>query len=127
MMEIYEELDHHIMQSQYDVRAVGYDPYNARDLIERWITDNSSYGVVKVPQGARTESVPLGELKILASDKKLEHDQALMTFCMGNSIALEDSNGNRKLYKARRQEKIDAVAATLDAFIAYKANRDEFV
>ena len=106
--------------------CVGYDPYNAKDFIARWMTENGGYGVEKVIQGAKTESVPLGELKKLAENRRLIFDESLMSFCMGNAITLEDTNGNRKLYKKRHQDKIDAVAAMMDAYIAFKLNRDMF-
>lgn len=126
MMEVYDDLDNYIIQSNYDVRAFGFDPYNAREFYERWITENGSFGVEKVKQGSRTESVPLGELKKLASERMLEFDQYLMQFCMGNCITLEDTNGNRKLLKKRREDKIDNVAAMLDAWVAYKLNKEMF-
>ena len=125
-MEVYEDLDNYIINSQYDVRCFGYDPYNAKDFVERWIRENGEYGGEKVIQGTKTESVPLGELKKLAEDRKLLFDEELMTFTMGNCIALEDTNGNRKLYKKRYDQKIDAVAAMMDAYIAYKLNKDAF-
>ena len=123
---VYDDLDQHIADAQYDVRCFGYDPYNAKGFVERWSRENGDFGIVKVIQGSKTESVPLGELKKLAEQKKLIFDEELMSFTMGNCITLEDSNGNRKLYKARREDKIDAVAAMLDAFVAYKLNRDSF-
>lgn len=126
MMEVYEDLDQHIESKDYDVRAFGYDPYNAREFVERWETENGPYGIEKVIQGARTESVPLGELKILSEEKALIFDQLLMQFAMGNAITLEDTNGNRKLLKRRQDEKIDNVAAMMDAYIAWKANKDAF-
>ena len=126
MIEVYEELDNHIIKSEYDVRSLGYDPYNAKDFVERWETENGPFGIVKVIQGAKTESVPLGELKKLSEDRKLLFDESLMSFTMGNCIALEDTNGNRKLLKQRYEHKIDAVAAMLDAYVAYKLNRDAF-
>lgn len=126
MMEVYEDLDQFIIDCEYDVSCLGYDPYNAKDFVARWEQENGSFGVVKVPQGSRTESVPLGELKKLASERLLYFDEELMKFAMGNCITLEDTNGNRKLYKARRQDKIDAVAAMMDAWVAYKLNRDAF-
>lgn len=126
MIAVYEDLIRHIDDSQYDVRAFGYDPYNAKDFVERWIGENGPMGVVKVIQGARTESVPLGELKKLAEERLLLFDEALMEFAMGNCIALEDTNGNRKLYKRRHEEKIDAVAAMMDGYVAYKLNVEEF-
>lgn len=126
MMEVYDDLDRYIIDSSYDVRCMGYDPYNAREFVERWSSENGSYGVEKVIQGAKTESVPLGELKILSEDRALIFDQELMAFAMGNCIALEDTNGNRKLMKKRYEQKIDAVAAMMDAYVAYKINREEF-
>ena len=126
MMQVYEDIDNHIIERGYDVRCFGYDPYNAKDFVDRWVMENGPFGVEKVPQGARTESVPLGELKKLAEDRKLLFDEELMTFTMGNCITLEDTNGNRKLYKKRYDQKIDAVAAMMDAYIAYKLNRDAF-
>lgn len=123
---IYDDLDRHIQEKQYDVRCFGYDPYNIPEFLERWTRENGSYGVVKVPQGSRTESVPLGELKHLAEGRLLLFDEALMTWAMGNCIALEDTNGNRKLYKQRRDQKIDSVAAMLDAFVAFKLYPDAF-
>ena len=126
MIQVYEDLDNHIIESDYDVRCFGYDPYNAKDFVERWVTENGPFGVEKVIQGARTESVPLGELKKLAEERLLLFDEELMSFAMGNCITLEDTNGNRKLYKKRYDQKIDAVAAMMDAYIAYKLNRDAF-
>lgn len=126
MMEVYETVDDHIIEHEYDVRAFGYDPYNAKEFVERWVTENGSYGVVKVIQGARTESVPLGELKKLSEKRSLLFDEALMTFAMGNSIVLEDINGNRKLWKKRQEFKIDNVAAMMDAWVAYKASSEDF-
>ena len=126
MMEVYDDVDNFIIEAEYDVRCVGYDPYNAKDFIERWERENGPFGIEKVIQGARTESVPLGELKKLSEDRKLLFDEDLMSFCMGNCITLEDTNGNRKLLKKRYDHKIDAVAAMMDAFIAWKLNRDAF-
>jgi len=126
MMEVYEDLEKFIEEMRYDVRSVGFDPYNAKEFIERWTAENGPFGVEKVIQGARTESVPLGELKILAGERLLEFDEALMSFAMGNAITLEDTNGNRKLYKKRQEEKIDNVAALMDAYVAYKANKEAF-
>lgn len=123
-MEVYEDLDRHIIDMDYDVRAFGYDPYNAKDFVERWERENSSYGITKVIQGKRTESVPLGELKIMAEDRLLLFDQKLMQFTMGNAITVEDVNGNRMLLKRRHDQKIDAVAAMMDAWVAYKLNKD---
>lgn len=126
MMEIYDDVDRHIIEREYDIRCVGYDPYNAREFIERWERENGPFGIEKVIQGARTESVPLGELKKLSEDRKLLFDEQLMNFCMGNCITLEDTNGNRKLLKKRYDHKIDSVAAMMDAFVAFKLNRDAF-
>lgn len=125
MMIVYDDLDQYIADNEYDVRAFGYDPYNAREFVERWITENGSYGVEKVIQGAKTESVPLGELKNLAEDRLLIFDQPIMQYCMGNCVALVDTNGNRKLYKKRGEQKIDCVAAMMDAFVAYKLNKEQ--
>lgn len=126
MDEVFEDLDQMILDFEYDVRAFGYDPYNAKTFVERWIQENGPYGVEKVIQGSKTESVPLGELKNMAEDRMLLFDEELMTFAMGNCIVLEDTNGNRKLYKKRREQKIDNVAAMMDAYVAYKANKDAF-
>ena len=126
IMEVYEDLDNHIAKLEYDVRCFGFDPYNAREFVERWERENGPFGIEKVIQGARTESVPLGELKKLAEDRLLLFDEELMCFAMGNCITLEDTNGNRKLYKKRYEAKIDAVAAMMDAFIAFKLNREAF-
>lgn len=123
---VYDDLDAHINDMQYDVRCFGFDPYNARAFVERWQSENGPYGIEKVIQGAKTESVPLGELKKLAEDRLLIFDEALMQFAMGNAITLEDTNGNRKLWKKRHEQKIDNVAAMMDAFIAYKLNKDAF-
>lgn len=126
MMEVYDDLDEHIAKFEYDVRAFGYDPYNAREFVERWERENGSYAVEKVIQGARTESVPLGELKKLSEEALLEFDEALMSFSMGNCITLEDTNGNRKLLKKRYDQKIDSVSALMDAYVAYKLNKESF-
>ena len=126
MTQVYEDLDAHIIERGYDVRCFGFDPYNAREFVERWESENGPFGIEKVIQGAKTESVPLGELKKLSEERMLLFDEALMTFTMGNCIALEDTNGNRKLLKRRYDQKIDAVAAMLDAYVAYKLNRDAF-
>lgn len=126
MMEVYEDLDQFIITSEYDVRALGYDPYNAKEFVARWEAENGPFGITKVIQGAKTESVPLGEIKILAEQRLLIFDQSLMSFAMGNAITLEDTNGNRKLLKKRQEEKIDNVAALMDAWIAYKANKEAF-
>lgn len=122
MMDVYEDLDEHIQEREYDVRSFGYDPYNAKEFVNRWETENGPMGVEKVIQGAKTESVPLGELKKLSEERMLLFDEQLMTFAMGNCIVMEDTNGNRKLYKKRYDAKIDAVAAMMDAFVAYKIN-----
>lgn len=126
MMEVYEDLDNHIVDRGYDVRCFGYDPYNAKEFVTRWEQENGPFGLEKVIQGARTESVPLGELKKMSEDRMLLFDEELMSFTMGNCITLEDTNGNRKLLKKRSEQKIDAVAALLDAYIAFKANKDAF-
>jgi len=126
MIEVYEDLDAYINESGYDVRCFGYDPYNAKDFVERWVSENGPFGIEKVIQGAKTESVPLGELKKLSEERMLIFDEELMTFAMGNCITLEDTNGNRKLFKKRYEQKIDAVAAMMDAYVAYKLNRDAF-
>ena len=126
MMEVYDDLDRFIQESEYDVRSFGFDPYNAKEFVDRWCQENSPYGVEKVIQGAKTESVPLGEIKALSEDRKLLFDEELMSFCMGNCIVMEDTNGNRKLMKRRREQKIDNVAAIMDAYIAWKANKDMF-
>ena len=126
MMEVYEDVDDHIVKCDYDVRCFGYDPYNAKDFVARWELENGPFGIVKVIQGAKTESVPLGELKKLSEKRMLLFDEELMCFAMGNCITLEDTNGNRKLFKKRYEQKIDAVAAMLDAYVAYKLNRDSF-
>lgn len=126
MMDVYEDLDNFITNSNYEVVCFGYDPYNAADFVDRWSKENGSFGIVKVIQGARTESVPLGELKKLAENRLLRFDEELMKFAMGNSIVAEDTNGNRKLMKKRREAKIDAVAAMMDAFVAWKLNREAF-
>lgn len=126
MMQVYEDLDNHIVERGYDVRCFGYDPYNAKEFVERWASENGPFGIEKVIQGAKTESVPLGELKKLSEERMLLFDEELMSFCMGNCITITDTNGNRKLYKKRGDQKIDAVAAMMDAYIAYKLNRDAF-
>jgi phage terminase large subunit-like protein len=126
MDQVYEDLDNHINENNYDVRCLGYDPYNAKDFINRWEIDNSDYNIFKVIQGAKTESVPLGELKKLSEERLLLFDEELMSFAMGNCITLEDTNGNRKLYKKRYEEKIDNVAAMMDAYVAYKLAKDDF-
>lgn len=126
MMDVYDDLDRYIQSESYDVRTLGFDPYNAKEFIARWEAENGSFGIEKVIQGARTESVPLGELKILSNERLLIFDQILMQFTMGNAISLEDTNGNRKLLKKRQDEKIDNVAALMDAYIAYKANKEAF-
>lgn len=126
MMQVYDELDAYITKCEYDVRAFGYDPYNAREFVERYCNENGPFGVEKIQQGSRTESVPIGELKKLAEERLLIFDQEIMKFTMGNAITLEDTNGNRKLWKKRYDQKIDSVAAMIDAYAAYKLNRDTF-
>lgn len=126
MMSVYDDLDQFILDSQYDVRSFGFDPYNAREFVQRWETENGPYGIEKVVQGAKTESVPLGELKTLAEERMLQFDQSLMSFTMGNAITIVDTNGNRKLYKNRADKKIDSVAAMMDAYVAYKLHKDAF-
>lgn len=126
MTLIYDDVDKYIVDSQYDVRCFGYDPYNAKTFVERWITENGPFGIEKVIQGSRTESVPLGELKKLSENRMLIFDQSIMSFSMGNCITIQDNNGNRKLLKRKHDQKIDAVAATMDAYIAWKANKDMF-
>ena len=126
MIEVYEDLDNYIVKCNYDVRCLGFDPYNAKEFVERWQTENGPFGIEKVIQGVKTETVPLGELKKLAEERMLLFDEELMTFAMGNCITLEDTNGNRKLLKKRYEHKIDAVAAMMDAYIAYKLNKDAF-
>ena len=126
MMWVYEELDDFIIKHNYDVRCFGFDPYNAREFVQRWINENGQFGVEKVIQGAKTESVPLGELKVYAEERELIFDEAIVSFAMGNCIVLEDTNGNRKLSKRRHEDKIDPVAAMLDAYVAYKLNKDAF-
>lgn len=126
MMEVYEDLDQHIIDRNYDVRCFGFDPYNAREFVERWERENGPFGIEKVIQGAKTESVPLGELKKMAEDRMLLFDEDLMQFAMGNCVVIEDTNGNRKLMKKRYDQKIDPVAAMMDAYVAYKLNKDAF-
>lgn len=126
MMEVYDDLEAHLIQNEYDVRALGYDPYNAKEFVARWEAENGPFGIEKVLQGAKTESVPLGELKKLSEDRMLIFDQQLMMFAMGNAITLEDTNGNRKLLKKRQDEKIDNVSALMDAYVAYKLNKETF-
>lgn len=126
MMAVYEDLDQHIIENNYDVRAFGYDPYNAKDFVDRWEKENGPFGIEKVIQGAKTESVPLGELKKMAEDRLLLFDEEVMCFAMGNCITLEDTNGNRKLFKKRYDAKIDPVASLMDAYVAYKVNRESF-
>ena len=126
MTEVYEDLDKHIVDRGYDIRSFGYDPYNAKDFVERWASENGPFGIEKVIQGAKTESVPLGELKKLSEERMLLFDENLMTFCMGNCIVMEDTNGNRKLLKKRHEQKIDSVAAMMDAYVSYKLNKDAF-
>jgi phage terminase large subunit-like protein len=126
MMEVYEDLERFILQNEYDVRAFGFDPYNAKEFVTRWQSENGPFGIEKVIQGARTESVPLGELKALSGERLLIFDQALMSFAMGNAVTIEDTNGNRKLLKKHQDQKIDNVSAMMDAYIAYKLNKDSF-
>lgn len=126
MMQVYDDLDNHIAECEYDVRCFGFDPYNAKEFVERWERENGPFGIEKVIQGAKTESVPLGELKKLSEERMLIFDEELMSFTMGNCITIEDTNGNRKLYKQRHEQKIDAVAAMMDAYVAYKINREAF-
>lgn len=126
MMDVFDDLDQFIIDKEYDIRAFGYDPYNAKKFVERWISENGPFGVEKVIQGARTESVPLGELRHLAEERKLLFDQDLMMFAMGNAVTVEDTNGNRKLLKKRQEEKIDNFAALMDAWVAYKLNKEQF-
>lgn len=126
MMEVYDDLDNFIQESEYDVRSLGYDPYNSKEFVTRWEAENGPFGIEKVIQGAKSESVPLGELKNLSEERLLEFDQTLMTFAMGNAITMEDTNGNRKLLKKRQDAKIDNVAALMDAYVAYKANKEAF-
>jgi len=126
MMEVYEDLDEYILEQEIDVRCFGFDPYNAKEFVGRWEAENGPFGIEKVIQGAKTESVPLGELKILSEERKLIFDQELMTFAMGNAVTLEDTNGNRKLLKKRAEDKIDNVSAMMDAYVAYKANKEAF-
>ena len=126
MEEVHDDLDHFIEEQRYDVRCLGFDPYNAKEFVARWERDNGPFGIEKVIQGARTESVPLGELKHLSGQRLLLFDQALMSFAMGNAITMQDNNGNRKLLKLRYEEKIDNVSALMDAFVAYKLNKEAF-
>jgi phage terminase large subunit-like protein len=126
MMDVYDDLEGYIDAMQYDVRSVGFDPYNAQEFIARWEKENGPYAIEKVIQGSKTESVPLGELKKLSEERLLIFDQELFSFTMGNAVTEEDTNGNRKLLKKHRDEKIDAVSALLDAYVAYKLNKDEF-
>lgn len=126
MTEVYDDLDRYIIDNELDVRCFGYDPYGAKEFVSRWETENGPFGIVKVPQGAKTESIPLGELKKLSEERMIIFDEDIMSFAMGNCITLEDTNGNRKLYKKKRERKIDCVAAMMDAFIAYKENKDAF-
>lgn len=123
---VYDDLDAHIIERDYDVRSVGYDPYGAREFVKRWVSENGQFGVEKVIQGAKTESIPLGELKKLAEDRLLYFDEQMMSFNMGNCVILQDTNGNKKLFKKRRDQKIDSVASAMDALVAYKLNKDEF-
>ena len=126
VMEVYEDLENHIAQTGYDVRCFGYDPYNAKEFVNRWVLENGEFGVEKVIQGARTESVPLTELKKLAEERMLIFDQQLMKWTMGNAITIVDTNGNKKLLKQSYEAKIDSVAAMMDALVAYKLNKDAF-
>ena len=126
MMEVFDDLDAFIEKSEYDIRAFGYDPYNAKEFVTRWEQENGPFGIEKVIQGARTESVPLGELKHLSEQRLLLFDQLLMMFAMGNAVTREDTNGNRKLDKTRRDAKIDNVSALMDAWVAFKLNKDAF-
>jgi len=126
MMDVYDDLDKHMNECGYDVRCFGFDPYNAREFVERWERENGPFGIEKVIQGAKTESVPLGELKNLSEQRMLLFDEELMSYAMGNCITLEDTNGNRKLLKRRYEAKIDPVAALLDAFVAWKLNKEAF-
>ena len=126
MDQVYDDLDQYIIDSEYDVRCFGYDPYGAKEFVARYELENSQYGIVKVPQGSKTESIPLGELKKFSEDRRLLFDEKIMSFAMGNCITMEDSNGNRKLYKRKREHKIDCVAAMMDAYVAWKANKDSF-
>jgi phage terminase large subunit-like protein len=126
MMEVYDDLERYILNNEYDVRCFGYDPYNAKEFVQRWESENSPYGVEKVIQGARTESVPLGELKALSGERMLIFDEALMSFAMGNAITMQDTNGNRKMFKRRQEQKIDNVSALMDAYVAYKLNKESF-
>lgn len=123
---VYEDLYAHIESMEYDVRCVGYDPYNAKEFVELWVRENGPYNIDKVPQGFKTESVPLGEIKTLMENRLIHFDESIMSFGIGNAVALVDTNGNRKLYKQRRDQKIDNVAALLDAFVAFKAHAEEF-
>jgi phage terminase large subunit-like protein len=126
MMEVYEDLERYIERNEWDVSALGYDPYNAKEFVSRWEAENGPFGIEKVIQGSRTESVPLGELKHLSGERALVFDESLMGWAMGNAITLEDTNGNRKLYKKRQEQKIDNVAALVDAWVAYKLNKEAF-
>ena len=126
MMEVYDDLERYIEEKNYEVRSVGFDPYNAEDFIGRWQRENGPYAIDKVIQGARTESVPLGEIKNLSEERLLLFDQELFSFTMGNCVTIEDTNGNRKLLKKHREEKIDAVSGLLNAYVSYKLNREEF-
>ena len=126
MMQVYDDIENHICERGYDIRCFGFDPYNAREFVERWERENGPFGIEKVIQGTKTESVPLGELKKLSEKRMLLFDEELMTFAMGNCIVMEDTNGNRKLLKKRYEAKIDPVAAMMDAFVAFKLNREEF-
>ena len=126
LTDVYEDLNNHIEKRGYTVNCFGYDPYNAKEFIERWSIENSPFGLVKVIQGAKTETVPLGELKILAEERMLIFDEEIMSYAMGNCITIEDTNGNRKLLKKKYEAKIDCVAALMDSFVAYKLNKEAF-
>ena len=126
MMDVYDDLDEHIIRCKYDVRSFGFDPYNSREFVERWEAENGPFCIEVVKQGSKTESVPLGELKKLAEERMLLFDEEIMSFAMGNCITLEDTNGNRKLFKKRYEQKIDSVAAMMDAYVAYKLNKEAF-
>lgn len=127
MRDVYDDLNDYILEHNYEVLSFGYDPYNADEFVPKWIQDNGPFGVNKVIQGKRTESVPLGELKLMAHNRQILFDQSMMQYTMGNCIAIEDNNGNRMLLKRRHQDKIDSVAAMMDAYISYKLNEEEFV
>jgi phage terminase len=126
MMDVYDDLDNFITSNNFDIRSVGFDPYNAKEFIERWAKENGQFGIEKVIQGARTESVPLGEIKKLAEDRKLDFSQKIITYTMGNCIVSVDSNNNKKLLKKRHDQKIDSISALLDAYVAYKINKEYY-